>query len=413
MLVSCNTNQTVTVPLSEEPKIEQATQEISLGEATFPEACIPPIGDFVYSSLPDPTKPVPGEDLVVPPPPPWEMVIPLPEGHENGNRYLTTRDNSGVVEIWVEQPSGQNSPTYDFFVYNTDTQKWETVSAEIEDSGISVGKLFVAKDGSLWGQTGGQFVISSPNWKSAVVKYNEKTNSFEFVKEAYGIAAGRTDENDKYELPYWSTVLEDSEGMLWVLVNKDAIYSFDPISYQVNKHANISDVVISDAAISTDGDIYYLKDLNYFDIPRIDSISEMQIDKFSPETGKIEQNVHIDLEPWPFFSNMLFDHKGRLWLDGVGFREPDGAWYQLQRSSIFVTNKIEDSIDNRWKPPSILMESSDGRIWFRSSNGTAWLDLEKEQWCWFTTYQSNIVEDSEHNLWMIADGKLYKNSLAK
>jgi ligand-binding sensor domain-containing protein len=68
-------------------------------------------------------------------------------------------------------------------------------------------------------------------------------------------------------------------------------------------------------------------------------------------------------------------------------------------------------MDYRWKSPTILMESSDNRLWFESENGLVWLDPSEGKWCWFTTVQSNIVEDEEHNLWMIANEKLYKYPL--
>jgi hypothetical protein len=388
-------------------KTQSAIQTSLAVENDFPESCIPPIDDFVYSNSPDPTKPVPGETLIIAPPSPWEVVAPLPE--PTGDYYLFSRTVNGQVEVWIERPATDDL-IFEFLVYQTGAKQWKTVPAEIEGSKISVGKLFVAKDGSLWGQVGGPFILSNLNWKSALAKYDEKTKRFHFFDGAREIAAGRKDESEKTQLPYWSIVLQDAKGVLWVLVHKDGIYSFDPESQQVKKYIDLPDTVFSTAAISPDADIYYLKDLNYFDIPGIRSVRDMQIYQFRPETGG-NGRISINLEPWPFFYDMLFDHKGRLWLDGIGFRDSDGTWFELARSSVFVTNRIEDSIDDRWKQPSIMMESSDHRIWFRSSNGTVWLDLEKRQWCWFTTYQSNVVEDVQHNLWMIADGKLYKYPL--
>jgi len=84
------------------------------------------------------------------------------------------------------------------------------------------------------------------------------------------------------------------------------------------------------------------------------------------------------------------------------------------RSPIFITNILWSGLDYRWKSPKVVLESSDDRVWFQSDeNGMVWLDPDEEQWCWFTTEKSNIVEDAEGNLWMIADGKLYKNAIGE
>jgi hypothetical protein len=57
------------------------------------------------------------------------------------------------------------------------------------------------------------------------------------------------------------------------------------------------------------------------------------------------------------------------------------------------------------------MDTQDGRLWYSSLRGSGWVNPATAQWCLFTTYQSNILEDSTGNLWMIADGDLYKYSL--
>ncbi len=80
---------------------------------------------------------------------------------------------------------------------------------------------------------------------------------------------------------------------------------------------------------------------------------------------------------------------------------------QIHQPSIFITLSRESPFSSRLSTPKILLESADGKLWFHHENGMISLDPKKGEWCWFTTYQSNIVEDSQHNLWMIADGKLY------
>lgn len=380
------------------------------------DICIPPIDDFVYLNSPDPAKPVPGKDLIVTPPPPWEMVSLLPE--DAGRFYQFSRAIDDHVEVWIESPSGNwnNNPdiafrAFSFLVYRTDTKEWKKVSAMISGSTVAVGKLFTAKDGALWGASGSDFIFPSTDWKSPLAKYNEETEKFEFVEEASHIPAGRTNPKEIYERPFWSITLQDASGVFWILAHKDAIYWFDPMTYQSEKYADIPTTIVAQAAISPNGEIYYL--LGGIDSFYIHSIRDWPFFRFNTKNNKTER-IGIDLEPWPnFFTNMLVDHEGRLWLDGLGFREPDGKWYQIHKPSVFVTNISLNSIDYRWKRPTILMESSDGRLWFDSPNGTTWFDLDKRKWCWFTTYRSNIVEDSEHSLWMIANGKLYQLPLGE
>jgi hypothetical protein len=73
----------------------------------------------------------------------------------------------------------------------------------------------------------------------------------------------------------------------------------------------------------------------------------------------------------------------------------------------------ESPVSYQWDLPEVVLESTDGRLWFRSTNGTVSLNPQKGDWCWFTTYQSNIVEDSNRVLWMIADGTVHQYDLGE
>jgi len=101
-------------------------------------------------------------------------------------------------------------------------------------------------------------------------------------------------------------------------------------------------------------------------------------------------------------------------LDSIAYRTKSGEWYQIQRSPLFISGVKGSFGDFQYQTPEVILESSDGRIWFlHSYNGMITLDPSTGTWCWFTTYQSNIVEDTDHNLWMIADNKLYKLPLGE
>lgn len=373
--------------------------------AITPEVCLPPIESFIYTDKPDDDKPVPGETFIVEPQSPWMLVAELPPSKVVSASLLTSRTINGQVELWIKRAIPDSTES-ELLIYRTETNDWKLISAMIGNNPISIGKLFVTSDGSLWGAAD-DFSNSSIHGrdKPALAKYDETAEKFEFFAPASAISAARIDTD--FRIPYWSVVLKDNKDIFWVLVHHDAIYSFDPTSNVVQKHLDLSDQAIYDAVISPYGEIYYILDLDTYGKR---SIEQTPLFKFDPVTGKTEY-VRIHLEPWPLYGFPFVDLKGRLWIGNLGFLDRDQKWYLLEKSNVFLTNNIETSVDFRWKPARPLLESSDGRLWFQSSNGTVWLDLDKQVWCWFTTYQSNIVEDSDHNLWMIADRKLYKLSL--
>ena len=375
--------------------------------------CIPPLHTFAYKTRQDDTSIHPGVNLIIPPTSPWQAALDMPTPKNQGNISLYKREINvmrvagGHAEIWVRN-FFQNYPTYvySYSVYSSDTQKWREVSGEVADhSEVFVAGLFVAHDGSLWGQNSWEALVRArPRPESLTAypllsKYNEETGRFEFDQSVKGIPAGWYSDD-------LGTIMDEillgPDGVFWFLVHKDAIYSYNPTTHAVRRHAEIPDQEVRYATIAPDGKIYY----NIVTPP-----SQKGLFYFNPETGEVK-GIDLTYSVYDSYLPRVFvDHSGRLWLGGLGWREPDErTWYRLLPSPIFIVNGSEDP-STYWQNPSLLIESSDGRFWFSSDNGMAWLDLQKEEWCWFTTYQSNIVEDQQNNLWMMADGKLYKYQL--
>lgn len=194
------------------------------------------------------------------------------------------------------------------------------------------------------------------------------------------------------------------------LVPDDAIYSFDPVAKQVNRILDLKDIVPFSPVISNYRKLYFIQ----FPTQRLPGVyptaRDMKVYEFDTKKIALEQ-LPIWLAPWPFYRNIFVDHNNTLWLGAVGFRKEDGTVYQLEQASIFIINVLESGLDFRWESPQVLMESSDGLLWFKSTNGIASLDVEKENWCWVSTSFSNIIEDADHNLWMSAYGKLYRKKI--
>jgi hypothetical protein len=113
---------------------------------------------------------------------------------------------------------------------------------------------------------------------------------------------------------------------------------------------------------------------------------------------------------------MLVDHRGRLWLGAMGYMETDGSLYLLHPDAPMVWENRSEFL--YWSPPTLLLESSNGLLWYSEyhdmsllGEGTAWYDPETGEGCLFTNVASNVVEDEDKQLWMVADGKLYRYPL--
>lgn len=106
----------------------------------------------------------------------------------------------------------------------------------------------------------------------------------------------------------------------------------------------------------------------------------------------------------------------RLWLNDNGWfdfstsRTPQ--WFTVVRSPIFI-DFLPGAGVWAWGKPVFTTESEGGVLWYSSSRGTGWLDTKDGTWCLFTSYPSNVIKDSESNLWVFVDGKLYTFDMEK
>ena len=118
------------------------------------------------------------------------------------------------------------------------------------------------------------------------------------------------------------------------------------------------------------------------------------------------------------YADIMLDDENNLWLadylwiDLESKTDIDGnhyypSRYVMYRSPIFVTNKPNPAFEIVWYTPSPQTITPDGRIWYQSLRGTAWFQPETGEWCMFSSSQSNIVKDSDGNLWMVYDNALY------
>ena len=354
--------------------------------------CISPPKTFAYSLSPL-------EDPVIVqttlPLEPWELVT-IVESDFSFVEISGVRIQDEHQEIWLVSGGEQK-----FYIYDPVLDDWDEVSFGLGEL-IQIEKLFFLPDETVFGVPD----LSKYNERSEISvlsKYNEETKSFEFVQSLQEIpisAKGNPDTTTQ-------VIFDIKRELFWFLVPDDAIYSFDPETQDVVQYLDIpqeENLDVKIANMSNSGEIYMLS-LKGFSYTNEGNLFM----KFNPDTNSISQ-FYMPLAPWPLALDFFVDQSDRVWFGTVGWLEPDGRWYQMVPSPIFITNPIF-SPEHRWKSPSIELESKDGRLWMRFELGMVWLDPDKEEWCWFTTKESNIFEDADGNLWMVVDNSLYKLSI--
>ncbi len=351
------------------------------------DTCLPPLyNGFSYSIKANTENQLyPGLNMFVSPPSPWQILTSLPEfigktkGKQRNVTVIQTRELDNHLEIWVRISSELNEPG-SLAMYRMDTGKWEVIPEQIT-------KLSIDKNGSIWGSHSGSSSAIIPVDNRILSKFNEQTRTFTVVKDVQNLASGV----ERDGIYYYSDVLLDKDGMFWILVPIDGIYKYNPTTGDVKKFFDLPGT-FSDATIAANGTIYVLIHDQFYQDGKL--VTQSLLKLYVPETGKVgEFPLVYNLEPYPYPNNILIDTRGRVWLDSVAYIGEDGELYQIQRSPLFLSPVREVDGDYRYKMARIILGSSDGRLWFlHPNNGMIYLDPDKGQWCWFTTYQSNIRE---------------------
>jgi hypothetical protein len=376
--------------------------------ASFTEECISPVyTEFYYPvSKYDKNLPGPGRNLFVLPPSPWEIEVDLKEKSlvDDGvtANVIHTHVGDNIYDIWIH--ASYDEKQNKILIFDAKKETFRSIDEEINT-------ILMDSNEGIWGSHDGKLYLEKETDLSnySILSYFDyEENLFLPVSALKEIPVG-------VEIKgafYFSTVILDKNDVFWIFVPNGPLFSYDINKGLLIKHYE-SIPLLSDAALAPDNTMYlFVRDVSYEDGHA--NITNFII-HFLPLTSEFEYiDLNLKLEPYPIFRNILVDHDGRLWLDNAGFLDVDNEWYQIQRASVFLSQAREDDADYRYKSASVILESSDERIWYlHNDNGMIYLDPKDGEWCWFTTYQSNIVEDTRQNLWMVADGKLYRNNLAK
>lgn len=416
------TTPTTTLALTVTPEQVQSGMELTHLSSTSSidklevsnEECYKSFHEFAYT-LSDSDYP----DRLLPTYP-WQIEATLP-GHQKEGFFFDdiqveiVRSVDGDQEIWLAKPAifPQHESESAFAIYRPESREWQEIPAKIENTDIFVRDLFLANDGAIWGNTVWAVPYGEeamPNNGPVLSKFNEQSRQFEFVS---GVLETPFTYEQSFLLP---EIILDEQDIFWIFAQQDGLYRYDPVAQMITKQVDLPDSSVNDAALASDGRIYF----ENYDFRKLGSgepsfrLYEGMLSQFIPDTGEVIE-LKLSDDPWPVFSGMLVTQNGQLWLGTTGFWQTDGTWQLIHPNpDVF----FEHAGDPSWAPPRLVLESSDGFLWFQKylgaglrNEGTAWYNPKTGEGCMFTNFPANIVEDSQHQLWMFADSKLYKYSL--
>ena len=395
--------------------------------------CLPPLTNFAFPAgaitdlgniTPHPTT-LPSAN--------WKVVAGLPEGFDFNSTDITILANG---DLWIK---GDYQWERAYFIYASG--KEPTIYLE-EVLGKAYryyvpDKLVQSKDGTLWG-IGTDYGSGSSPWeyqnvKPLISRFSEATGRFEYLENILHDVDARSGVKD---------VKLDSNGAIWILldqrerndgtwrINKNEIpaglYQFNPNTLDISFFLALpDDISFREMTPVSDGSIWMLG-YNY-------SNEKAVLSRYFPGTGELQpyqgtfsyigENIDFPNLAIPAESPLFLDSNDRLWVGTEGWLNNPAStrpkWYRIIQPPIFIHGSADNGYGGggyggfKRSIPYGLNESSDGMFWFWASIGTVRLNPKIGEWCLFTTYSSPVVEDSNHNLWMVADNKLYKYELGQ
>jgi hypothetical protein len=346
------------------------------------------------------------EVKIIPPQGEWVKKATIPEDISHWTPSLLLVGN----EIWVYN-IGEN-----LLIFNLETNKWKEIK-NFDSKQIIPNTIFNTKNGQLFGfdfflqmKTGeSQYLISI---------YNKNTSKFEQIPDESNNLAKVT----AYGFPL--TIAEDTNGELWFFGYgyKDktfSLYSYDPVNNLLIQRQDLlkGDTYIG-PVISPNQDVWFYQrsenKLFYYSIKDKTMNTYYGLPDFT-------QLIHDRKSVMTLF----FDTDGQLLVDNLGwinFSDPTNPlWYEIIPSPEFVTDQADYYTDNPegFRPktryalerPLHIFQSSDGNLWYSVYHGIIRLDRKTEQWCKISTGFSEVVEDSQNNLWIVLPDGVYSEHI--
>jgi hypothetical protein len=221
--------------------------------------CVKSFHEFAYEGPSDRDNFTP-----VLPLPPWQKESPIVSLEDQGISAFNveiSRVINDQEEIWLVKyyPHIYENPVV--VVYNTATQQWEVISAQVGDTELLVQHLFAAGDGTVWGETRWDWDKDYPGIDQipALSKFNEQTRRFEFAEGAPGIQL----------LEGWfhdgTKIVQDNADIFWIFAGgNQGLYRYDSVAQTAERLGDRPSDYIWDTALAPDGSIYFEVEGNYW-----------------------------------------------------------------------------------------------------------------------------------------------------
>ena len=289
--------------------------------------------------------------------------------------------------------------------------RYSTETGDIKDYGIldetgkgySAGDLFKTSDGNLWAR------IISHNGYSLLAVYDAKFDKFEIVLDKEGLLTPPQNIKISWNGRTQPVLDEEPGGKLVVAINGE-ILLYDPTTNQAKRILNRSKgFEVSSISVSKDGHVWFTSS---------DDLSIRELDPINGTITDYGPPPNIENDPVDLFSLLdkilEIDNEGRIWVADFGWLEKGSedryVWKSTARSSLFI-NIYDPEYEYIWIRPSAVYQFSDGNIWYSSGLGVMRFNEKNGDWCWKATKSGLLAEDQSGNLWLIANGQLYKYAI--
>lgn len=341
---------------------------------------------------------------------PWQIQATMPNEYSGDDvlwEVQLVRYVNSNPEIWFMRRGGIKSEVPRILIYYPKTNSWMPISAVVEESDTLVSELYLTNEGNILGKNY-WFTAQdgSSNHGTILSKYNEQTNQFEFVPRSPLISSFKGEKPTDIR-----TLFDDVNDVFWVVLD-DGLYAYEQVTDKTTKLTSLQGISIGTLASATDGTIFFTNVTNEPEQPNFDPrLYEGFLMKFSPKSGEIIE-LDISDEPWPTVGVPIVTKSDKLWIGSIGFLDLiENRWSLLTDPSEYYVGGFIS-----WPTsPQVILEDDSGTVWFElisetRGSGMAWYDPDTGDGCMFTNASTNIVEDEQQQLWIFADGKLYRLS---
>ena len=390
-----------------------AGNEQTKNPAAETQECIGDVEAFIYQLPTGLFFNIPEDIEGVLPKPSWEFVFEIPADSMDSYAYIeTTREKNGEQEIWilidahyiVYQPGLD-----DHFIVPNNPQN----ASDIVKSVLSVEQLVVAQDGRLWGRNiihGDK--INGLGQIPLFSVYNEEKKQFELIDSDFQFNGSLLQNYCCVSYLEPGLLVEtDANNNYWIFHPTNGLFKFDPVKQTIDEFHELDNLQFNDAAIALDDTIFLHEMEDWFNL----RLNRGELLEFNPET-RVLKPLRTPIRPWPDYGKIIATIDGNVWLGIHGYYSPNGIWHLKNSHPIGYITLGSDTEKYNWQQAGLISQSSNGYLWFSNNvweglgqSGTAWLDPETGEGCWFTSYGGNVVEDSQGTYWIVVDGKLYKN----